>query len=290
MRPPFYIYPRRKSPIGGILYVYYNVPRPYGKGWRTDHGHSTGTNEMAKARQWATDHLDQFVPKAKVDPGREGRETSLKTFAKDFFDPSKPYLLSKSLFGTSPSPATRENKVGLLKNRIIPYWGHWMLADISISAIKKWLFGHVAQGRSHNYIKASLGLLREILSAALDEGLILSNPAREVPRISDDHQKTGILTADEVRRLLDPDGIDYVWDGDRPQYTLNLLASRTGMRVSEITGLQRQNVRAEGDKEHPYPHIEIVTAWKGKYGLGAPKSRWATRGGAYSNECRRSTK
>ena len=101
--------------------------------------------------------------------------------------------------------------------------------------------------------------LRTILDGALGKGMIRFNPAKAVEPLSEKHKERGILTDDEIRRLL-------VWPGpftDHRVYTMNLLAFSTGMRMGEARGLLVEDVRDD--------HILIQHSWEQGYGIKPPK-------------------
>jgi integrase len=63
----------------------------------------------------------------------------------------------------------------------------------------------------------------------------------------------------EVKALFDEKRIDAVWEGDRKQFTLNLLAASTGMRMGECQALTVGSV-------HP-DHIAVTQTWERRTGL-----------------------
>ena len=106
-----------------------------------------------------------------------------------------------------------------------------------------------------------------MLKEAKRLGYIHTNPAEEIRRLSEKPKVRSILRIDEVKELLLDDNIDRVWDGDLFNYTLNLIAASTGIRMGEIQALMVQNVH-EG-------YISIFYSWDRKYGLKEPK--WGSK-------------
>ncbi len=70
---------------------------------------------------------------------------------------------------------------------------------------------------------------------------------------------------DEFRKLFDPQGFARVWDKSLFHYTLNALASVTGLRLGEVQGIRWKSVK-DG-------FLHIDSSWNRKYGLRHPKAR-----------------
>ena len=107
-------------------------------------------------------------------------------------------------------------------------------------------------------INQRLQVLRVMLDEACTQEYLTENPAQYVKPVGNQYKKKGVLSLDEVRRLLNP----RIWENYR-QYTIVLLTLATGIRISEVRGLQVSQV-------HPN-YVEIHTAWEEKYGLKEPK-------------------
>lgn len=63
--------------------------------------------------------------------------------------------------------------------------------------------------------------------------------------------------------LFNPENFEAIWKGDPRQYTINILAASTGLRLGEARGLLRDKVHGD--------YISIHHKWTDKYGLADPK-------------------
>jgi integrase len=93
------------------------------------------------------------------------------------------------------------------------------------------------RARAPASVNRELAALSRILTMAVDNGLIASNPCRRVKKFREDNQRTRYLTVEEEENLLDQciDRRAYL----RP---IILLAINTGMRRGEILSLKWSQV------------------------------------------------
>ena len=140
-------------------------------------------------------------------------------------------------------PSTRKGVDSLLRNRLLPAFGHLPLDRITATGVDAWFdrYSATAPGGSNK----ALALLRQIMSHALSNGLIASNPARRT-RMNPRPRLTRFLSAEEIVRLHET--ID-LCVAERPacegQADIIRLLLYTGCRKSEIKNLKWSEV--EGD-------------------------------------------
>lgn len=108
-----------------------------------------------------------------------------------------------------------------------------------------------------------LTTLNIMLNEAVWNDYLQTNPAESVRRLGTHHKEKTTLTYMEVKRLFNIQTVDRVWGGNIFNYTLNLLAAFTGMRMGEIQALQIGNIKKD--------HIRVEHSWSRKYGLKEPK-------------------
>jgi integrase len=142
-----------------------------------------------------------------------------------------------------------------------------------IAAFVAWLCDEREQGGAalaDKTVKNIVGPLRTCLATATREGLIRSNPARDVdlphrPTAEDSEEdEVKAMTREELSRFL-------ASLPDRWRLFFWLLAV-TGLRISEAVGLQWRHIELDGDQPHVKVRRGVV---RGK--LGPPKSRYARR-------------
>ncbi|SDP46524.1 Site-specific recombinase XerD [Pedococcus dokdonensis] len=166
------------------------------------------------------------------------------------------------------SPKTRSTYEELLSSLILPTWGRVPLNQVSLSEVKKWVAnmegprGPVSASRKH---AASSQLVR-MLDAAVDEWIILNNPARTASGKANyrpspkRHKAHRYLSHAELEALA-------LAAGDHG--AMIRLAGLTGLRWGEITALRVRDV----DSLHGRITVErAFSIVGGKKVLGPPKT------------------
>jgi len=190
------------------------------------------------------------------------RETSLtlKEFAEGFWKPSGSYAEGRIAHGFTLSAGTLYVANLITKKHVIPKWGACRLRDLTSGKLDAWIVQLHKNGElSPASINHILQAMRTILGQATSEGLINENPASFVKPVKLVQTQRGILTLEEVRKLL----ASYSIWRNQTHFVLNLVAACTGARMGELRALQVQNVFPD--------HIEIRQSWEDHSGLKDPK-------------------
>lgn len=239
--------------------------------WDDYYSISTGKTSKAAAERFVIDYLEA---KAKEERGEIDKKSDI-TFAMytaDFWDPEGKFAQGRRARLRTITNGYLDNCKGTTTSYLVPKWGNYKLSEITASLIDSWVLSLVKDpvpnlmGKKEGVrflkpatINRILQIMRTIMEQACTEGLIQDNPAKFVKPVSNaSAKKKGILTPDEVKALLNPE----IWD-DYRHYAINLLALTTGMRISEIRGLQVHQIHKD--------YIEVHTAWADKHGLKEPK-------------------
>jgi integrase len=146
------------------------------------------------------------------------------------------------------------------------------IAPSQIAGFVAWLCDERKQGRalSDQTVRNILVPLRACLATAVREGLLRTNPSREVdlphrPTAEDmEDEEVKAMSRDELSRLLDT-------FPDRWRLFFWFLAA-TGVRISEAVALQWRHVQL--DEQRPYIKVRRALV-KGR--MGPPKSRYGRR-------------
>jgi integrase len=199
---------------------------------------------------------------------------------------------------------TRDEYRRQLEQYVYPYFASAKLTEITpsrMAAFVAWLCDEKAQGRrvdeqrrkaesekqgipvssvpqdtdatlalSDATVRNILAPLRACLASAVREGLIRSNPARDVDL---PHRPTAEESEEEQVRAMTRKELDTLIAliPDRHRLMFRLLAS-TGVRISEAVALQWRHLALDGSS----PHVKVRRALvKGR--MGPPKSRHGRR-------------
>ena len=135
-------------------------------------------------------------------------------------------------FSVHLKPKTRLGYESLLRTRVLPTFGSLDLREIDGLEIRRWVAEMHAEGLSASRVKQSYRLLRQLLSSAVDCGLLDRDPSHGVKLPRDVRTEMACLTAQEVERLAEALPARY-----RP--LINVLAFG-GLRWGEASALRRR--------------------------------------------------
>ncbi|WP_084144039.1 site-specific integrase [Amycolatopsis taiwanensis] len=157
-----------------------------------------------------------------------------------------------------------------IRNHILPHWSGTAIGDIQRIMVKGWANRTLRTKLADKSVKDIIVLFSMILSEAVDEGLIGSNPCRKL--------RLGLADRPE-RPHATPDEIDAIAARVAPDDGLMIItAAYTGMRWGELAGLQwsrtylDDNPRIEID-----PDVGALHEVRGRLELGPPKTPASAR-------------
>lgn len=131
-------------------------------------------------------------------------------------------------------PKTVASYESLLRSRVIPALGRRPLAGIRPSEIQTWVGEMQSQGLSASRIRQAYVVLRQVLEAAVNDGVIGRNPAVgiKLPRIM--HKEAAYFEPDIVRSIADA--------LPEPYDLLTLVLGTLGLRWGEAAALRCRHV------------------------------------------------
>jgi integrase len=152
----------------------------------------------------------------------------------------------------------------LLQKHILPALRAKRLSAIKPTDIEALLLGKLEEGLSAQSVNHLRATLSTMFKQAMRQGLRDDNPVATVPKAKGSQAERGILTREEVDRLLSEEDIETVWQGDMVAYTANLLAATAGLRLGEVLALRAQDVQAD--------HLIVAHSWNALQGLKGTKT------------------
>jgi integrase len=178
---------------------------------------------------------------------QEGKPTTLAKYANRWLESHvKPNL----------KPSTAESYEGILDVHLRPRFGKLPLAKLARKDIKGYLDELVSKGeQSRNTIKNIFAILRAMLSHAVEDDVLSSNPAMRLGRFNrrqDDGRKAEFLTPEEAEAFLQAARTL------RPQrYPLFLTALRTGQRLGELLAMRWEDIQFGESEEDTNRYILV---------------------------------
>lgn len=138
-------------------------------------------------------------------------------------------------------PSTAESYEGILEVHLKPRFSKLPLEQLTRKAIRAYLDELVgARRQARNTIRNIVAALRSILSHAVEDDVLSSNPAVKLGRFNPggEGRKAEFLTREEAEAFLQAS------KALRPErYPLFLTALRTGMRLGELLALEWEDIQ-----------------------------------------------
>jgi integrase len=226
-----------------------------------------------QARYWhlgkQTSAGSAFATKADARAWLASVETDLKRG--DHFDPSGGAVIFDAyarewMANRSLRPRTRETYDSQLRH-ILAQFGRAELREIKPGDVRNWHGRLAKSGLSPNTTAKVYRMFRTIMSTAVDDGLIRSNPVAIKGAAVESTIERPLLTWDDIDRLaraIEPRFSALVW-----------VAATSALRFGELTGLDRSRV----DLESGTIRVDRALAFQKGEGptLGPPKSDAAYR-------------
>jgi len=141
----------------------------------------------------------------------------------------------------SNKPSTVDCYSNTLRLHILPTIGFKRVSLIAVKDIKELLLSKRNDGYSHRTVRHIRSVISNVLSDAVDDETISSNPVASLSRKhfknSENKLKNNPLTSDELTKLLRTVQKHY-----SDHFPLFLLLARTGMRIGEALALQWKDI------------------------------------------------
>ena len=223
-----------------------------------------GTIAAAQHGIWSSQpFLNQTNP---AQTAQKSTSTLFSEYVKDWYVYDKcDYIQQKLLRGFNITRGYVDLCRSTLERYITPFFGKYRLEKITADLVNSWVLGMKKEGQLQNStINRIVKVFKVILSDAYRKGDIQADIAKRILLLKSDSKTHGIFSKEEAAKLLNPKTIKKVWGGNRIHYAMNLLASKTGMRIGEIVALQKQYVFKD--------HILVAHTWDIKYGLKDTKN------------------
>jgi integrase len=250
-KEPFTIYPRK---LKTVTVFYYQC---YDSNGKRICGHSTGQRTKTAARIYCM----ELYRKGKLIP--DCKPVSFAEFARGWWDLKTCKYLEWRQVQNPLAPSTIDHYRTNLELHIKPYFGKMKIGSILPEHIQNWIMELSRKGYNNSSINILIATLKVMLKEAARLKLISQDPGEKIKKLAANNKEVQILNSDEVQKLF-PRG-DWpgggwrdIWDSYEV-FVFNKLAACTGMRLSEIIGLQCENVRRD--------HIHVCKQYSHKYGL-----------------------
>lgn len=213
---------------------------------------STGCTTLASAKRFCNKLYNQ---------GDFKKHSSLRfeIFTKDFFSKNSEFYKWKQINNSQITDETLLAYNKFLRNQLLPYFSDIQITAINRSQVKQWIIW-ASEKWSAKTVNNAQTVLNTILNQAVDKEIIEYNPASNLSFRKINKIERDILTVDEISKMYKSDK----WSNEIIR-TAFLVASITGMRISEVVALQNADIT---DK-----YINVQHSYSRQFGLGSTKTK-----------------
>lgn len=231
MRGYFFVY-KRTLPSGNKIY-YYQTYKPDGT---LTSGKSTGCKTKSAAIHYCQTLLMQ---------GRiwTGSNIPFSSYAEHFFDYDSIWVQDKIASGTPEHPALSPLYLKKLQSNVrlhlLPYFAKRKFSTIKPTDIKEYrLYLLREKNLSFKSVNDVISTLKIIIDVALTDDVLIASPLRGIKPLMKNASVRSAFTLEDAKKIL----CEYKWV-NQSQRLFNFVAAVTGMRLSEINSLRRENVK-----------------------------------------------
>ena len=220
-------------------------------------GRSTGQRTKTAARNYCIELYRQ----GKLIPDKS--PVRFAEFAVGWWDIKTCKYLEWRQMQNPLAPSTIYHYKINLELHIKPFFGKILLNAISPELVQNWILRLSREGYTNATVNVLIATLRVMMKEAVRLKLISSNPAEKINKLVAYNKEVQILKNEEVQRLFPADW-RRIWDSYEV-YIFNKLAACTGMRMSEIIGLQCGCIYND--------YIHVCTQYSREYGTRPLKTK-----------------
>lgn len=278
---PYTLYLRTIKPSGLKVY-YYQTYAPDG---RRLPGRSTGKATMREAVLYCEGLLEAgaLIPgprpeKPVAEVRRSRRPPTLREWASERHwwewgkdGPECLYCKGELRRSDEGRPAIQQEYADrcarILRDYILPSLGDKRLDKITTADCEDLMDSWSDAGAGNKTVNNRASVARVMFGEAARLGTIPASPWAVVKGYTVTEYKRGILSLDEYRRLMSPVDLGARWRL-AVYYDVNLLASVTGLRMSECVALKREDVHLD--------HVTVSVKYRIGYGEGPQKTKRGT--------------
>jgi integrase len=244
---PYIIFPRT-LPSGRIVY-YYQYRDSEG---RRSNPLSTGETVLSRAKRKIQKMYNDGAFETKSD------NITFEQFTKDFFSKTGKYYEYQALTSRPIKDSTLASYNKFLNNQLMPFFRGKRMLEINKDCVKDWVLW-ASKLWAAKTINNAHGVLNIIFESALEKEIISRNPLSGMKFRPTEKKERKLLTVEEIRQIYNSG----LWARET-QRKMFLLAAITGMRIGEISALQKTDIHEN--------YIDIKHTYSDKFGLGTTKT------------------
>lgn len=220
-------------------YRLFRKPNGYWYYWVYKDGkrYNRSTNEKSKTR--AIEIIKERLDRGTILGKASSSMMFFKDYAEIFYVPGKCPIIGEYLKrGGSLTTQHIKQSRAFIVDKLIPDWGETRLKDFTKANITEWLLGLPARYEiGIPRANQTLFILKQILNEAVNENLLIRNPAADVKPLVGTNEGKDAFTEEQIAQIFSTP-----WKNSLAE-TACLLAAMTGMRLGEVQALTTDQIK-----------------------------------------------
>ena len=228
----YFVLYKRTLKSGKKIY-YYHAYKPDGT---LTYGKSTG----CKTKSAAIHYCETLLMQGRI---WTGSNILFSSYAEHFFDNDSIWVQDKLASGTPDHPALSPLYLKKLQSTVrlhlLPYFGKRKFSTIKPTDIKEYrLYLLREKNLSFKSVNDVISTLKVIVDVALTDDVLITSPLRGIKPLMKNASIRSAFTLEDAKKIL----CEFRWS-NQSQRLFNFVAACTGLRLSEINSLRRENVK-----------------------------------------------
>ena len=231
MRGYFFVY-KRTLQSGNKIY-YFQAYKPDGT---LTSGKSTG----CKTKSAAIHYCETLLLQGRI---WNGSNILFSNYAEHFFDNDSIWVQDKFASGTPEHPALSPLYLNKLQSTVrlhlLPYFKNKKFSSIKPNDIKEFRLYLLREKKlSFKSVNDVITVLKIIIDVALTDDILITSPLRGIKPLMNNSGPRDAFTIKEAKEILKAD-----WKNNETARMFNFVAACTGMRLSEINAIRKENLK-----------------------------------------------
>ena len=234
---------------GGIMRSYFNVykrtlksgnKKYYYQTYNRDGTLSSGKSTGCKSKKEAIHYCETLLMQGRL---WSGSNLPFSSYAEHFFDIDSIWVQDKLASGTPDyqalSPLYLKKLQSTVRLHLLPYFGNTKFSTIKPNDIKEFRL-HLLREKNLSFktVNDIISVFRIIVDVALTDDILTISPLRGIKPLMKNPSVREAFTFEDAHKIL----CEFKWV-NQSQRLFNFVAACTGMRLSEINSLRKENVK-----------------------------------------------
>ena len=212
----------------------------YYQAYKPDGTLTSGKTTGCKTKSAAVHYCETLLMQGRI---WTGSNITFSNYAEHFFDIDSIWVQDKIASGTPEHPALSPLYLKKLQSTVrlhlLPYFEKKKFSTIKPTDIKEFRLYLLREKKlSFKSVNDVISVLKILVDVALADDVLVLSPLRGIKPLMKNSSTRNAFTLEDAKKIL----CEYKWV-NQSQRLFNFVAALTGMRLSEINSLRKENIK-----------------------------------------------